>query len=444
MYKYSEAVDFVYGLGQNISIPSDLGLKKIENLLKIIGNPQNSFDTIHITGTKGKGSTAMFLNSILKNVFKNVGLYISPSLINVSERISINSALIPPSIFVSYIRELEAIYRSVPLDIKPSIFDTFTIAAFMYFRDQNVDLSIIEVGLGGRLDSTNILKRPLISIITEISFDHQNILGKTLKEIAYEKAGIIKRNSIVVTGVDDKEALNLICSISKKQNSSCFVLGKDFEVKNVRICEEFSVFDFISYVSSKSFKDIKINIIGNHQVKNAAVAIQSVLLLDNKSLKIEPEAIYKGSYNAFWPGRFEVVSSDPFIVLDGAHNNASAEALADTLKLFNKKKTFLFSMLTDKNIDAVLMAIAAILNKLYITEVPFSFSRRLDANYIATIARKYIDKTKITVIKDPRKAYFTAKRHLSDDELLCVTGSLYLVGFIREINKIFTFSGDML
>jgi dihydrofolate synthase/folylpolyglutamate synthase len=444
MDSYSEAIDFVYSLGENISIPSTLGLDKITRFLLTIGNPQDSVRSVHITGTKGKGSTAMFLNSILRNSEKSVGLYISPSITNVSERVSINGSLISPLDFLSYANKLKTLYRNIPGDLTPSIFETFTIIAFMYFKDKQVDVSIVEVGLGGRLDATNVLKNPLISIITEISLDHQKVLGDTLDKIASEKAGIIKKESPVVVGVDNKEALQKICDIAKSSNSQCFVLGKAFEARNIKVYKDFSVFDFVSYAYSQEFKGIKTKIIGLHQVRNASVAIQSAILLKEAGFKISEGDIYNGILNAFWPGRFEIINKNPLTILDGAHNDASAFALQRTLKVFNRKNVFLFSMLGDKNLDKVLSILSENAERFYITEVPFSFSRRLSAYYIADTLKKYVSSKKIEVEKDPRKAFYLAKKSLSYEELLCVTGSLYLVGFIRELNKIFTFSQDML
>ena len=444
MDKYSDAVDFVYSLGENISVPSHLGLEKIRNFLKVIGNPQDSLKLIHITGTKGKGSTAIFLNFILRNIFSSVGLYISPSITNVAERISINGSLIPPVDFLYYSKKLERFYKDISQESIPSIFETFTIIAFMYFRDKKADMSIIEVGLGGRLDATNVINKPLISVITEISLDHQKILGETLGEIAFEKAGIIKRDSFVVLGVDNREALTKIIEIAKSRNSLCFVLGEDFEVKNVKTYKEFSVFDFFSHTYAKKFREVKTRMVGTHQVKNAAVAIQSALLLEEKGFRVSQDYLYDGIFKAFWPGRFEIISHKPLVILDGAHNNASAEALVNTLKIFGKKNVFLFSMLNDKSLDRVLPILGDIAERFYITEVPFSFSRRLNVDYIADVLKKYIDEKKIEILKDPGKAFYQARESLSQKELLCVTGSLYLVGFIRELNKIFTFSQDML
>ncbi|MGB9694479.1 MAG: bifunctional folylpolyglutamate synthase/dihydrofolate synthase [Caldisericaceae bacterium] len=444
MYYYKDALDYIYRLGGKQGIPAKYDLNKIENLLRIIGNPQDKQNFVHITGTKGKGSTTNYLASVLKSTKYKVGMYISPSLINTSERISINGELIAPKEFLSYTNFLKEIYDSLPEQDVPSTFETFTIIAFLYFQKHLTDLNILEVGLGGRLDATNVIKDPLVSIITEISFDHQKILGDTLEKIAFEKAGIIKDYHPVVIGSEVPSAYETIIRVAKERKSKYFLLGKDFYPSNVVLSEEGSIFDFISPSLGCKIRNVQLRIAGLHQVRNASVAIQASMILKSLGYDISEDSIKVGLNNAFWPARFEIIKKHPTVILDGAHNGSSAKALVETLKLFRKNVVFLFSMLQDKNIETVLGVLSPVASRFVITEVPYSYGRRSDAASLDLYLRKFIEPSRIYIEKNPRVAYEKAVRMLSSDELLCVTGSLYLTGFVREFEKIFTFSSDLL
>ncbi len=444
MLSYKDALDYTYNLYGKLGLPQKYGLEKIQKALCFFGNPQDDGKFVHIAGTKGKGSTTNFLSSILKENKYKTGMYISPSLINTSERISINGKLITPKQFTAYIRKLKEYYDKWPIEEVPSTFETFTIVALLYFKENLTDINLLEVGLGGRLDATNVISNPIVSVITEISYDHQKVLGNTLKNIASEKAGIIKRGHPVVIGSDISEAKETIISIAKNQSADYFVIGKDFFVSNVKLSKNGSVFNFDSPSLGIKLKELSIKLSGIHQVRNAAVAIQTILLLNSQGFNICEDSLRAGLRGAFWPGRFETINQSPLVVIDGAHNESSALVLAETLKLLNKKVVFLFSMLSDKNIDEVIRALAPMASKFYITEVPLSYGRRMNAILLYEHASQFLDPSKIIMDKNPRRAYLLAKRDIRKNEVLCVTGSLYLVGFIRYIEKIFTFSCDML
>lgn len=441
MLNYSDALDYVFSLGGGIFQPAKFGLEKIRKFLQDIGNPQNQLRFVHITGTKGKGSTAIFLSYILKSLYERVGVYTSPSLINVSERISINGELISPLDFAYYTEKIKVLYTHLPPSDIPTAFETFTIIAFLYFLDRHIDIAILEVGLGGRLDATNVIGNSAVSVITEISYDHQKILGETLSKIAYEKAGIIKPNTPVVVGDVSGEAFEPIEKVSKEVGAPLFVFSKDFGSINVKVYKDFSVFDFVSRVSGRRINGIRIKLRGLHQVINASVAIQTALLVDPN---IGDDAIYKGTLNSFWPGRAELISRDPLILLDGAHNDASARALIEFVNLFGRDVVFLFSMLGDKNLSEVSKILSGTASRFIITEVPFSFSRRLNTFKIYEALLPFFNQDKIKIVKNPREAFYYGCNSLTSHEILCVTGSLYLAGFVRELNKIFTFSNGLI
>jgi dihydrofolate synthase/folylpolyglutamate synthase len=444
MQSYKDALDYVYNLGGKLGIPAKYGLEKIEKVLTILDNPQEGQNSIHVTGTKGKGSTTNYLSFMLRRNHFNVGMYISPSLINTSERISINGLLISPRDFLSLTNRLKQIYDTLPKEDIPSTFETFTIIAFLYFKEHFTDISLLEVGLGGRLDATNVIKRPLVSAITEISFDHEKILGNTLAQIAFEKAGIVKEGRPVVIGSEIPEGYEMIVKTAQSKHSHYFLLGKDFYPTHIGLSKEGSIFDFESPSLGVKIKDLHLKIAGLHQVKNASVSLQTMLLLKDYGFTVKEEAMRVGLSMAFWPARFEVIRKKPTVILDGAHNDASSIALYETLKLMNKKVVFLFSVLQDKNIDKIVKNLAPIASSFVITEVPLSYGRRTDVNILKEHVKQFIEPSKIFVCKDPRKAYQIAYKSLTSNDVLCVTGSLYFVGFIREIEKIFTFSCDML
>jgi dihydrofolate synthase/folylpolyglutamate synthase len=444
MQSYKDALDYIYRLGGKLGIPAKYGLDKIENVLRILDNPHDTLNFIHIAGTKGKGSTTNYLSFMLRESKSTVGMYISPSLINTAERISINGALISPKDFLLFTNLLKNIYDKLPKEDVPSTFETFTIIAFLYFKDRKTEINLFEVGLGGRLDATNVIKNPLISVITEISFDHEKILGNTLEQIASEKAGIIKKTRPVVIGSDIPSACESIIKIAKEKKSDYFLLGRDFYPSSVELSASGSTFDFKSPSLGFNIDKVHLKIAGLHQVRNASVAIQSAIMLKLYGYKISEEAIRVGLQNAFWPARFETIKKHPTVILDGAHNDSSAKALCETLKLMNKNVVFLFSMLQDKNIDKFLDCIVPVASRFVITEVPFSYGRRSNVDNLYLHVRRFVDSSKIYVEEEPRRAYENALKILSPTDVLCVTGSLYLVGFIREIEKNFTFSCDLL
>lgn len=444
MFSYPHSLDYVYELNRNRKIWLKFGFNRMTKVLERTGNPQERLKTIHIAGTKGKGSTLAFLSSALREKFK-VGSFTSPSLVNATERISIDGALIPPHSFSLIVDRLRKIYSSMEEENIPSTFETFTIISFLYFLEERVDMALYEVGLGGRLDATNIIKHPLVSIITEISYDHQKTLGNTLEKIATEKAGIIKKGTPLVIAKQEKEALETIINKAKEKKIDYFEYGKDYFITNVKEYEKGTTFDFHSPSLTKNFKELFIPLMGKHQAENAASSVQAVLLLKEKGYSLSESDVRIGLSKTFWPGRLEVVSKRPFIILDGAHNKASAEALARSLmNVFDKKIVFLFSMLKDKNIEDTLSVLAPIGARFVLTEVPHSSSRRLMVDNLNYIAKKHIPKDRIVIEKNPVRAFYTARQNIKEDELLCVTGSLYLVGYIRKLMNYFIFSKNLL
>lgn len=437
-------MDFIFKLGGSINTPARYGLSRIEKLSHSIGDPQDKLKNIHVAGTKGKGSTTKFIESILSQAGYRTGMYISPSLTNIVERISINGEVISPREFTDIATRLTSYYSRLSHDDLPSTFETLTMIAFLYFLDKNVDFSVIEVGLGGRLDATNIIKSPLVSVITEISYDHQKILGDTLAKIAFEKAGIIKPLCPVVVGSTEKESVETIVDFASAKKSEVFLLHRDFSYKVISESQEGLIFDFESRKTSKKLSRLRTRLKGEHQARNAALAIQVALLLREARHTIPDDSIFAGVERAFWPARLETIREKPKVIVDGAHNGSSAHVLVESLKRFDERVVYVFSMLADKNVSDVLRELSGTRSRIVLTEVPGSFGRRVSVSELYCKAREFFSAKDIEVIPNPRHAYFETLKNVGKSELICVTGSLYLAGYVRKLENVFSFSFNLL
>lgn len=432
-----ESLDEIFLLGGKLNQPNKYGLDNINRVLSLLGMPQEKVPYFHITGTKGKGSTADFIYSILEAAHFRTGLYISPSLISTLERISVDGELISPVSFSSIYVRLKQIYEGLSTEELPSTFETFTIIAFLYFLEEQIDFGVIEVGLGGRLDATNVLTKPIASVVTDVSYDHQKYLGDTLSQIAYEKSKIIKRERPAIIGVKNSEPLSVIIEEAKNCKAPYYVLGKDFNFENVKFTQDGAFFDFTSSAHQKTIKNLFLKSYASYKIVDATIAVQTIL---SSGLDIPEDAIREGIKNSIWPGRFEIISKNPTIILDGAHNDASARVLKESIQNYTSKKVnVLFSMLADKNVYDFLSNIKDVVSSIVITTVPNSYSRALSAYKIFDVASELFDSSRIFVEPNPRKAYFLAKDITPSDDVLVVTGSLYLVGFIRMLENIFVF-----
>jgi len=330
MYKYLQSL-------QKFGI--NLGLKRITYLLAKLGNPQQKFQSIHIAGTNGKGSTAAMIASILKEAGCKVGLYTSPHIFDYTERIKINGKDISKKELTVALDRVKKASRG--MKSKPTIFEVLTAAAFLHFAKKKIDIAIVEVGLGGRLDATNVIT-PLVNVITNIDYEHTEILGKTLTKIAGEKAATIKPGIPVVTAEKKKEPLNVLKEVAK-QNNSLLLQITDYRLP------------------------ITLNLLGVYQRLNAACAIAAIRMIQ---IKVTRAQIRRGLKKAQWPGRFQVVSRKPLIILDGAHNPAGARVLRETIhKLYPKKKfTVIFGCQKTKDYQVMLRELKPISSKLILTK----------------------------------------------------------------------------
>jgi dihydrofolate synthase/folylpolyglutamate synthase len=425
---YKETVNYLYNL-QRQGIK--LGLENIKKITGILGEPHRAFRSIHIAGTNGKGSTATMIASILRDNGLKVGLFTSPHLVSFTERIRINALPIPEHEVIrltSFIRD--AISDS---HIKPTFFEFVTAMAFYYFASKNVDWAVIEVGMGGRFDATNILQ-PEVSIITNIALEHREFLGQTLSEIAFEKAGIIKDRVPVITATQYHEALDVIEKIAKEKFSELHLYGRDFESKLTFMDDRHIEFNYIS--SSSKREGLRIPLSGRYQIYNAALAIRTCEILSQRGLHVSKDAIYSGISNLNLEGRLEWVSHTPPIVIDSAHNPDAAASLADAIReIFKEKKIILIiGIMRDKEIEEILKPLIKISHKIIFTRPK---GERAASPLILKKCIKNIMKNKnpeaIFTTNTVVEAIRLAKTLYRKDHVILVTGSFYTTGEVKEL-----------
>jgi dihydrofolate synthase/folylpolyglutamate synthase len=411
---YNDCLEEMYGLRR---FGIKLGLATIRRILRELQNPQDSFTAIHVAGTNGKGSIASALAAILKAAGLRAGLYTSPHLVRFNERICINGEQISDEEVVS---SYEAVKTANPGEREPTFFEYATAMAFHAFRQKGVDWAVIETGMGGRLDATNIIS-PALSIISNVSVEHEMYLGNTLAEIAAEKGGIIKPGTPTVTGVKQAPAVKVLETIARKCNAPLFRLGKDFRVRR----EPGGTFAY--YGIENFWRNMRTGLPGSYQVDNAGIVLAVCELLNqSRRAEISLNAIQEGFDKRVWPGRLEVVCTDPMVILDGAHNRVAAKNLADYLAqtLSKRKITLVLGILSDKPYRAMLKSLLPVCDRVILTRP--QIERALAPEKLYAVARDLSDD--ITLKPDVASALRYALDTAASDEAICVGGSLYVVG----------------
>lgn len=400
---------------------SVLGLDRMIELMDKLNNPQDKLKFIHVAGTNGKGSCCATLSSILMNAGYKVGTYTSPHLIKYEERFVINGKEISEDDLCRVAAKVKK--AAEKMNDKPTVFEVVTAIGFEYFYEQKCDVVVLEVGMGGRLDATNIIKNPLLCVIMNIGLEHTEILGKTLSKIAYEKAGIIKEKSDVVAYDNEKAVLNTFKKVSKERNANLII--SDFS--KLRIKKEGLTSQIFSY---KNYKDIEIALLGKHQFNNACVVLDCVDVLKSKGYKISLKNIKDGFKKTNWDARLSLLCKKPLFILDGAHNPQCAEALKESLpKLLGKKKAvILCGMLADKDYKKVMDMIIPFAKE-FVCLTPFS-SRALEAKDLAKVLQKKGQKA--TAVENVQEGIELALNKAHKNGVVLAFGSLYLAGFIAE------------
>ncbi|MCL4458508.1 MAG: bifunctional folylpolyglutamate synthase/dihydrofolate synthase [Chloroflexi bacterium] len=439
---YEEALNYIYSFTDYERTTVQLygapacNLERTEHLLNLLGNPQHHYQSIHIAGTKGKGSTAAMIASVMEAAGYKVALYTSPHLHSFRERIRTNQHPIPGhrlSTIISQMRPLvDQVHSDCPDLGRLTTFEVSTALAFTYFATEAVDFAVIEVGMGGRLDATNVL-RPLVSIITSISLDHVPILGDTLPQIAAEKAGIIKDNGLVVSAPQRPEVLAVLEETCHARKARLFLIGQDWRWEARAGQYDWKEGRLQSFDVQGPFgehKGLEIPLLGRHQLVNATTAVAALELLREYGLTIDALSIRQGLRQVIWPGRLEVVSWRPLLVLDGAHNADSAEKLLAALQegLHYKRLILILGTSAGKDIPGIIRALAPAAELIITTQS--KHPRAADPQLLQQEGAKY--GCQIRVVEDVQAALDVALDMADEHDLICVTGSLFVVAEARE------------
>ncbi len=346
--KYEEAIEYIESLSCYGIVP---GLENITQLCARMGNPQDSLQFVHIAGTNGKGSTLAFISTILKKAGYKVGRYVSPTIFQYNERIQIGERPITKAALCEGVALMKEICDKMVAEglSHPTPFEVETALAFWYFQKMECDIVVLETGMGGKSDATNIVKTVKVAVLTPISMDHMQFLGKNLSQIAGEKAGIIKEGSIVVSAQQPSEALTVIEEMVSQQNGTLVIASVEHAEK-VRYGIERQRFNYQHY------KDLEIRLIGTYQIANAILAVEAINALNQVGFSISETALRNGLRETKWQGRFSVISKRPFLVVDGAHNEEAAKLLAESIEFYFTKKRIIYIMgiLKDKDYHKII------------------------------------------------------------------------------------------
>ncbi|MCO7180484.1 bifunctional folylpolyglutamate synthase/dihydrofolate synthase [Lactococcus formosensis] len=400
------------------------GLTRIEALLELLGNPEKELSMLHIAGTNGKGSTVAFARGILEQLGLNVATFTSPFISSFGERMSINGHPIPDEKLIMYVEQLKPLVEAMDKNERLAgitEFEIITALAFRYFADEKVDVALIEVGLGGLLDSTNVIQ-PVATAITTIGMDHMDILGDTIEKIAAQKAGIIKPHTPLVTGKIANEALAVIAQTAQKNQAQHYQYSIDYQV-DILENERFNYRD-----DEIHLLNLEKSLLGLHQIDNAALAVKLTMIYAHEvGLSLSEEAIREGLRKTFWPARMEEISQEPLTILDGAHNVHAIQRLLENLKneFSGRKITILFSALITKDITEMIKMLQTVDNsKLILTT--FDYPKALKLEDFA-----HLEKENVMLAEDWKSTYTALKANLREEDVLLMTGSLYFMSQIR-------------
>lgn len=416
---YEEAREYLDQVSKGGSV---LGLDNMRELLKRLGNPQDSLKFVHISGTNGKGSVLAYLSTVFKEAGYRTGRYISPTLFSYREKIQVNEKFIGREDLSRLTEKVKAAAEEMQNCAAgdPTIFEIETALAFLYFVEQKCDIVILETGLGGALDATNVITTPVMEIFASISMDHMEFLGDTLGKIAYQKAGIIKPDTSVVSAMQQPEAMDVICNVCRERDCTFQTVDPE-QIKDISYGYEGQSFSY------KNWENIKISLMGSYQIKNAALALEAINALRKLGYDLKDRAVYQGMKKAIWKGRFTLISKDPVILMDGAHNPAAAEELVRSLKLYyaGKKFYYIFGMFRDKDYAQVIRLTAPMAEHIITVQTPGN-PRALPAAELKEAVAEV--NPSVEAAESLRMAVNQVMERIDSDSVVVIFGSLSFLG----------------
>lgn len=416
---YEETLNFIHSLDRFGSRP---GLERIRELLECLGNPQNRCRCIHVAGTNGKGSVTMYCSHVLKTAGYHVGTYISPFVVDFRERIQYNGEYISKDDLCRIVGDLLPHYEAMKRDGKQiTEFELITAAAFCFFAEKCCDVVCLEVGMGGRFDATNVIEKPLVSVICSISLDHTKILGDTVEKIAFEKCGILKKGCPAVSyPLQTDGVLAVIMEQCAQKNCKLHLpSAAAVRINDDRLFHLSFTYDGMNFTP---------RLLGTHQIYNAVTAVEALKCLRTQGFTLENEQIESGISETVFPARMEVLSSDPPVIVDGAHNPSGIASLCDSIRKLPQKPILVMGMLADKDYHEAVREIAPLAEKFF--AVTPDNPRRLDCRTLAECAAAYTD---AEAFDDPRAAIRKALNAAGHDRAVILCGSLYLASTLRPI-----------
>lgn len=423
---YIESLEYLDSLGK---FGIRLGMERIEGLLKELGNPEQKLKLVHVTGTNGKGSVTSMITNIFLAANLKAGKFTSPHLVKYNERIEVNGKDISDEAFAAMITAVKVAADSIVAKgvcEQPTQFEILTAAAFLHFYLEKVDYAVIEVGMGGLWDSTNVIT-PLVTVITNVAMDHSDKLGNALERIAMQKAGIIKEKVPLVTAAEGNEALGPIVTVAMMKEAPCYLYGKAF--RGEEICSSMEGQKFTLYAGSNYSSEYEIKLAGEHQIKNTCLAIVAAKLVSKQDSRITELALHLGVAHTFWPGRLELIGRQPEVIIDGAHNPNGAEALRKALDKYypGKQIHFVFGMMGDKDMQGVINTLIHPEDKVFAVRADQGYRAAEAADLAKLVGPNAVPRDSL------EQAYREALVEAGAEGIVCVCGSLYLAGEFKKI-----------
>lgn len=424
---YQETLEYIESL-QGIGIVP--GLVGITKLCEELGNPQKELTFVHIAGTNGKGSVLAYISTVLKCAGYRVGRYLSPVIADYREKIQVNGRPIFKQELCDCMEQVEEACKRMTENglLHPTVFEVETAAAFLYFREKDCDIVVLETGMGGREDATNLIENVKAAVLTSVSMDHMQFLGRNLTEIAWHKAGIIKENCQVISAAQEAEALSVIEKEAREKGCALTVAGEALKVRYGLEKQKFS------YVDSRGrrYENLEISLAGKHQVENAVLAVEAIGRLEECGYPVEERRLREGLLTAKWPGRFQIAAKKPLFIMDGAHNEDAAKKLADSVRFYftNKRIIYIMGMLRDKEYEKVIAETYAYADQI-ITVTPPENPRALPALSMAEAVKEY--HPRVTAAGSLEEAVEMAYLLAGREDVILAFGSLSYLGRLQVI-----------